>query len=76
MILHQRQSWSFRTGYVSAGDFAQGILQLAADSCDIIVDDITYITEPFLSDGVVSQAVDNVVAQGVTYFSSAGNFGK
>ena len=44
----------FRTGYVSAGDFAQGILALAADSCDIIVDDITYITEPFLSDGVVA----------------------
>lgn len=67
---------AFRSGYISAGDFAQGILQLAADGCDIIVDDITYITEPYLSDGVVSQAVNSVVAQGVTYFSSAGNFGR
>lgn len=66
---------AFRTGYISAGDFAQGILELAADSCDVIVDDITYITEPFLSDGIVSQAVNTVVGQGVTYISSAGNFG-
>ena len=43
--------------------------------CDIIVDDLTYITEPFQRDGVVAQAVNQVVAQGVTYFSSAGNFG-
>ena len=65
----------FRTGYVSAGDFAQGIQQLAAEGCDIIVDDITYITEPFSSDGLVAQSVNTVVSQGVTYFSSAGNFG-
>lgn len=66
---------AFRTGFISAGDFAQGILDLAADSCDIIVDDITYITEPFLSDGIIAQTVNAVKAQGVTYISSAGNFG-
>ncbi len=66
----------FRTGYFTAGDFASGIKQLAAAGCKVIVDDLTYFTEPFLKDGVVAKAVDEVKAQGVTYFSSAGNFGK
>lgn len=66
---------AFRTGFVSAGDLAIGIHQLRDAGCDIIVDDITYITEPFLTDGNVAQAVDAVTAQGVSYFSSAGNFG-
>lgn len=65
----------FRTGFVSAGDFAEGIRELKNDSCDIIVDDVTFITEPFFQDGVVAQAVDEVTAQGVSYFSAAGNFG-
>ncbi len=72
---------AFRTGYLSAGDFATGILELADPNleggrCDIIVDDLSYITEPFFKDGVVAKAVDQVVAQGVTYFTSAGNFGQ
>ena len=72
---------AFRTGFLTAGDFAKGIQELASPTlpggpCDVIVDDITYITEPFLRDGVVAQTVDQVAAQGVTYFSSAGNFGK
>ncbi|MEJ7914486.1 MAG: S8 family serine peptidase, partial [Chitinophagaceae bacterium] len=71
---------AFRTGFLTAGDFAKGIQDLASPNlpggrCDVIVDDITYITEPFLRDGVVAQTVDQVVSQGVTYFSSAGNFG-
>ena len=49
----------FRTGFISPGDFAQGILQLQKDSCNIIVDDVTYITEPFFPDGVVAQAANN-----------------
>ncbi|MDQ6888913.1 MAG: hypothetical protein M3Z56_01340, partial [Bacteroidota bacterium] len=65
----------FRTGFISAGDFAQGILQLQQNNYDVIVDDVTYITEPFLQDGEVAQAVNQVTAQGVSYFSAAGNFG-
>jgi len=40
---------------------------------DIIVDDIIYLAEPFFQDGIVAQAVDEVAAKGVSYFSSAGN---
>jgi hypothetical protein len=65
----------FRTGYISPADMADGIRQLATDGCKIIVDDITYPTEPFYQDGIVSNAVNEVTAQGVSYFTAAGNFG-
>ena len=64
----------FRTGFISAGDFATGIGELKQAGCNIIVDDVTFITEPFLKDGVVAAAVDAVTASGTTYFSAAGNF--
>ena len=64
----------FRTGFLTAGDFATGIKELKDAGCKVIVDDVTYITEPYLKDGVVAQAVDAVKAEGVTYFSAAGNF--
>jgi hypothetical protein len=46
----------------------------------VIVDDLTYLFEPFFQDGVIAQAVNTVVnsagtSGGVYYFSSAGNFG-
>jgi hypothetical protein len=66
---------AFRTGFISAGDFAEGIKELASAGCDVIVDDVTYITEPFFKEGLVSTAVNTVAAQGVSYFSAAGNFG-
>jgi hypothetical protein len=66
---------AFRTGYLGEQDMADGIRELAGEAgCDIIVDDLSYITEPFFRDGVVSQAIDQVVGEGVTFFSSAGNF--
>ena len=64
----------FRTGFLTAGDFAKGIKDLQAAGCSVIVDDVTYITEPYLNDGVVAKAVDDVKALGVSYFSAAGNF--
>jgi Subtilase family len=36
---------------------------------------VGYFDEPFFQDGIVSQAIDAVAAQGVAYFSAAGNDG-
>ena len=65
---------AFRTGFINASDFAQGIKELQEDGCNVIVDDVTYITEPFYQDGVVAKAVDDAASKGVAY-SAAGNYG-
>ena len=64
----------FRTGFFTNTDFAKGIKELKDAGCKIIVDDMTYMNEPFLKDGVVAKTVDTVVSQGVTYISAVGNF--
>ena len=66
----------FHTALGGLAAFSLGILELADVGCTVIVDDIRYNTEPFYQDGPVSNAVDDVVAQGVPYFSSAGNDGQ
>ncbi|MDF1576263.1 MAG: MBG domain-containing protein [Bacteroidales bacterium] len=67
---------AFRTGYLGELDMALGIRELANAGSDVIVDDLSYITEPFFRDGVISVTIDSVVSEGVTFFSSAGNFGR
>ncbi|WP_439882759.1 S8 family serine peptidase [Pontibacter sp. MBLB2868] len=77
-IIHDvapKAALAFRTGFDGPIDLAQGIRELKNAGCNILVDDITYISDPYFSDGIVAQAVDEVTAQGVTYFSAAGNFG-
>lgn len=64
---------AFHTADFGQADFAQGIVQLANAGCGVIADDVMYFAEPFFQDGIIAQAVDYVKAQGVTYFSSAGN---
>ena len=73
----------FATANTGQLGFADNIRALAGDpaapnyqagfKADVIVDDIIYLDEPFFQDGIVAQAVDEVVAKGVSYFSSAGN---
>ncbi len=67
----------FYTATTSETDFAAGIKALAAAGCSVIVDDVVYYDESFYQDtGVVTAAVEQVIAQGVDYFSAAGNSGK
>jgi Subtilase family len=68
-------SLAFYTAVNSEADFASGITKLAANGAKIIDDDVGYPDEPFFQDGIVAQAIDTVAAEGVAYFSSAGNDG-
>ena len=64
---------SFASALGGPDMFAKQIRRLGRSGADVIVDDITYLTEPFFQQGVVDRAVSTVVANGATYFSSAGN---
>ena len=68
-------SLAFYTANGGEVAFANGILALAKAGAKVIVDDVGYFTEPMFQDGIVAQAIDAVTAQGVSYFSSAGNSG-
>jgi hypothetical protein len=77
----------FATADNSITSFAQNIRDLRTAGCNIIVDDVFYYVETPFQDGqtagvvstsnggVVTQAVNDVVADGALYFSSAGNEG-
>jgi len=67
----------FHTAMISSGDFARGIIDLVEDyGCNLIVDDITYITEPTFQDGIIAQAANYAFLNDVYYATSAGNFGE
>lgn len=66
---------AFYTASNGEADFANGILALAEAGARVIVDDVGYFQEPVFQDGIVAQAIDQVKAAGVAYFSAAGNEG-
>ncbi len=65
---------AFHTAFGGTADFASGIGALAsAAGARVINDDVIYYAEPMFQDGVIAQAVNNVTAAGIAYFSAAGN---
>jgi hypothetical protein len=65
----------FYTAENSEADFASAVLALASSGAKVIADDVGYFDEPYYQDGIVAQAIDAVEAQGVAYFTAAGNNG-
>lgn len=70
---------AFATAFLSEESFAQNIERLARPvseggaGAEVIVDDVAWFIEPFFQDGPVAVAIDNVTAEGASYFSAAGN---
>jgi len=70
---------AFASAFGSDLAFAKNIRRLAAPvsaggaGADVIVDDVSYFSEPFFQEGPIAVAVQEVTDAGVSYFSSAGN---
>jgi subtilisin family serine protease len=70
---------AFATAFESEESFAENIERLARPSAEggagagVIVDDVAWFEEPFFQDGPIAAAIENVTAEGVSYFSAAGN---
>ena len=65
---------AFATAEGGVLNFANNIGKLASTAkSNLISDDIGYADDPMFQDGVISQSINTVTSQGVTYFSAAGN---
>lgn len=63
----------FATAEGGQTSFAKSIKALAAAGAKVIVDDASYLDEPFFQDGPVAAAINQVTAGGASYFTAAGN---
>ncbi|MGZ6015715.1 MAG: S8 family serine peptidase, partial [Phenylobacterium sp.] len=66
-------SIEFASVFFGQANMAKNIQHLADDGAKVLVDDVIYYGELYYQQGPIAQAVNNVVAGGATYFSSAGN---
>lgn len=65
---------AFHTATASPRQFEIGFNALKDAGCDVIVDDITFITDPFFGTGRISESIQSYVSQpGKFHFTSAGN---
>jgi hypothetical protein len=66
----------FATAFNGVASFAANIQTLRNTyGCHVIIDDVSYFNEGAFQDGPIAQAVNAVAAQGVLFYSSAGNSG-
>jgi subtilisin-like proprotein convertase family protein len=66
----------FATAFNSPESFAENIRALRFTyHADVIIDDVQYYFESPYQDDIIAAAVEDVVADGATYYSSAGNSG-
>jgi hypothetical protein len=66
---------AFHSGTISPRSFELGVEALDAFGCDVMVDDITFLTAPFFGTSRVSALIQSFTSkEGNAYFSSAGNF--
>jgi hypothetical protein len=66
-------SLAFHTGTVSPQDMAAGVAALQQAGAQVIADDLEWPQDPMFNDGLMSQAVENAVANGAVYAVSASN---
>jgi hypothetical protein len=65
---------AFATAFNGDLDFANQINTLrTVNHADVIVDDVSYLNEPFFQNGPIANAANQASIAGTTYFSSAGN---
>ncbi|MGQ0616012.1 MAG: cell wall-binding repeat-containing protein [Acidimicrobiia bacterium] len=64
---------AFATAALGKDAYAGAIADLVATGADVLVDDVTYLDEPFFQDGAVAQAVTAARDAGAVYVSAAGN---
>jgi hypothetical protein len=69
-------SLAFATADGGQANFANNIVALKNNGAKVITDDVMYPDETMFQDGIIAQAVDQVVAAGAAYFSAAGNQGR
>jgi hypothetical protein len=67
---------AFATGVNGQASMATNILALEQAGCDVIVDDLLYLSEPAFEDGPISLAIKSVVEAGSLYFTCAANTGR
>ncbi len=65
----------FHTSGSTPEEMAIGMQRLADAGCTIIVDDISFFSEPIFQDGIIAQTIDRLTGQGIAFFGSAGNAG-
>lgn len=67
---------AFHSGFPGRASMVEAIRRLADAGCDVLVDDLRFAGQPFFQDGPVAQVADSVVAEGIPFFSAAGNEGQ